>query len=652
MLLGAAFTAAAALADPENPDTTGTPGGFDTVADAAVRDGAQPLAAFIARAESERLHEDPMWRVLGHYKSGLFGGDTSEVDGQDFFLSARGKNDPRAELRATLAALGDPRALPPYGLSAQCRFAARDRWLRERLNISPSEIPVQGCPTFKTYLEGMNAARLTVVFPSAHPNNPSSMYGHTLLRADSNRAGGTSNLLSYSVTYGAQIESVGPATQIWKGLFGGLDGRFSILPYYVKLREYAQLEDRDVWEYALNVSPEKIDMVVRHAWELAPTRFDYKFFTENCSYHLLSLLDAGQPEGNLQGKFTAWVIPVDTLKAMRANGLVEAVNYRPAYHTLIRERRAALSTDEEAIAFAIARNNGDSKDVGAAMPPERAAAVLDLAYDYLRYDRIRELHALDATLSPREREVLSARSRLGIVGGDAASPKPDVEPDQGHGTSRIGFGAATTDGEASGVLSYRGTYHDLLDPPGGYRPNSQLEFVNLRLRLGESGDDVRLDQLTLLSIVSLEPRDAFFRNTSWALRLGADSVWRANGERDVFFAFRGGAGYSFAPGNAERFLVYGLAYGALDAGNEFDGQTRLGLGGHGGMLWRPIRGWTTQVEGEWLAGAAGDRGDTGSASIAEAIAIGRNASVRASFAREAFLGDYANSGRIELFLYR
>lgn len=646
------FTATAALANPENPVTASASGNFDAVADAAIREGTQPLAALIARAESERLYEDPMWRVLGHYKSGFFGGETSEVDGQDFFLSARGKSDPRAELRATLAAFLDSRALPPFGLTAQCRFAARQKWLRERLNVSADEIPVETCPTFNTYLEGMNAARLTVVFPSAHPNNPSSMYGHTLLRADTNRAGGSTNLLSYSVTYGAQMENVGSATQIWKGLFGGLDGRFSILPYYVKLREYAQLEDRDVWEYALNVPPEKIDMVLRHAWELAPTRFDYKFFTENCSYHLLSLLDAAAPEGNLQGKFPAWVIPVDTLKAMRANGLVDSVNYRPAYHTLIRERRGALSTNEESMAFAIARKNGDSKDIGAALPPERAAAVLDLTYDYLRYDRIREMHALDATLSPREREVLSARSRLGIVGGDAASPKPDVEPDQGHGTSRIGIGAATADGDASGVLSYRGTYHDLLDPPGGYLPNSQLEFVNLRLRLGESGDDVRLDQLTLLSIVSLEPRDAFFRNTSWALRLGADSAFRANGERDVFFTFRGGAGYSFAPGNPECLLAYGLAYGALDAGNEFDGEVRLGLGGRGGMLWRPIRGWTTQIEGEWLAGVAGDRGDTGSVSIAEAIAIGRNASVRASFAREVFLGDYANTGRIELFLYR
>jgi hypothetical protein len=136
------------------------------------------------------------------------------------------------------------------------------------------------------------------------------------------------------------------------------------------------------------------------------------------------------------------------------------------------------------------------------------------------------------------------------------------------------------------------------------------------------------------------------------LRTGVDSALRANGERDVFFTFRGGAGYSATPGSAERLLVYGLASGAFDAGNEFDGEVRLGVGGRAGMLWRPIRAWTTQIEGEWLAGVAGDRGDTGSVSITEAIPIGRNASVRVSFARDAFLGDYTNAARLELFFYR
>lgn len=625
---------------------------FDSAADRAVREGIEPLAGLIARAESATLDREPMWRVLGHYKRNLFGHVESDVDGDDFFLSARGRQDPRAELRATLAAFMDTRPLPPYGLSAQCRFAARLKWLRERLQIAPAVIPVEECKTFDIFMEGMKGSRLTVVFPSAHPNNPSSMYGHTLLRVDADPARNTSSLLSYSVTYGAQIENVPAAAQIWKGLVGGLYGRFSILPYYLKLREYGQLEDRDVWEYALNVPPERIDMVLRHAWELAPTRFNYKFFTENCSYELLSLLDAGSPELDLQGRFSAWVTPVDTLKAMRDAGLVESVRYRPAYHAIIRARRSSLTPQEQSIAYRIAREQGDPAALTANLEPARAAGTLDLAYDYLRYDRIREAHALDARLTPFERRVLLERSRLGIT-GDAVTPQvPDTAPDQGHGTLRMELGAASVDGHASALLGYRGTYHDLLDPSPGYLANSQLEFVNLQLRIGESGDAVRLDRLTLLSIDSLEPRDTFFRNTSWALRTGFDSAFRDDGSRDVYYTVRGGAGYSYAPGEPERALFFGLVDATADVGGAFRDGGRLGAGARAGFIWRPLPTLTLQLAAEWLTGIAGDRGDTGNAGVSASIPVGRNQSVRFSFARDLFLGDYSNSGRLEWFYYR
>ena len=55
------------------------------------------------------------------------------------------------------------------------------------------------------------------------------------------------------------------------------------------------LENRDVWEYELNLEPHEIERLLAHTWELGFTRFDYYFFDENCSYHLLSLLDVARP---------------------------------------------------------------------------------------------------------------------------------------------------------------------------------------------------------------------------------------------------------------------------------------------------------------------------------------------------------------------
>ena len=68
-----------------------------------------------------------------------------------------------------------------------------------------------------------------------------------------------------------------------KGLTGLYPGTLSSSPYYAKVREYSDMESRDVWEYRLNLTPDETRQLLRHAWEIGATRFDYWFFDENCS---------------------------------------------------------------------------------------------------------------------------------------------------------------------------------------------------------------------------------------------------------------------------------------------------------------------------------------------------------------------------------
>ena len=70
------------------------------------------------------------------------------------------------------------------------------------------------------------------------------------------------------------------------GVTGGFKGRFSIKPYYLKLREYGDIENRDIWEYQLGLSQEQIRFVLMHVWELQLTYFDYFFFKEAHKFYL------------------------------------------------------------------------------------------------------------------------------------------------------------------------------------------------------------------------------------------------------------------------------------------------------------------------------------------------------------------------------
>src|SRR5262245_30341654 len=68
----------------------------------------QDPQSLINKAHYLKLAEDPGWKRLLHYRQGLFGGEKSDIDGPNFFLSKRGRNDPQAEMDATINAFFEP----------------------------------------------------------------------------------------------------------------------------------------------------------------------------------------------------------------------------------------------------------------------------------------------------------------------------------------------------------------------------------------------------------------------------------------------------------------------------------------------------------------------------------------------------------------
>ncbi|MDO8697809.1 MAG: DUF4105 domain-containing protein, partial [Pseudomonas sp.] len=213
---------------------------------------AQPQ---LSDARLQQLATDSYWLSLGHYETGKLSGWRSHVDDPKFFLAATGPSQPAAELSATLAALYAPANLGDR--HAQCVFPARTRWLRAQLQLQ--DLPQPACAEFATWYQDIAPHSAVLIYPAAYLNSPSSMFGHTLLRID--QADSDSNntaLLSYALNFGAFIEgSDNSMLYAWKGLMGGYPGLFALVPYREKLAEYTRLENRDLWEYRLNLTPEE-----------------------------------------------------------------------------------------------------------------------------------------------------------------------------------------------------------------------------------------------------------------------------------------------------------------------------------------------------------------------------------------------------------
>lgn len=546
------------------------------------------LNILINKANDLKLYENKKWHMLLHYKSNLFGGYTSEVDGEDFFMSESGKNDPQAELSATLASFFSDQPDPNTRLTPQCRFVARFYWLNQQLSFDPKKLPTLNCQKFSDFKKGVDADSITMIFPSAHPNGPASMFGHTSLKIDKKSQTEKTRMLDYTLNFAAMAGSDRGFLYAMQGLVGGFKGQYSILPYYSKIREYGQMESRDIWEYTLNLTQEQVDFIVMHAYELSPTYYDYYFLTENCSYHLLTLVESSMNSPLLSEEFSssAWVIPIDTLKVIDKNNLLENVQYLPSLSTKIHYRRNQLSESENALVYNLLENGLEPYNTNLEnLPVERRIIVLDLLYEYMRYRKIDDSNKLDTTITAEERSVLLARSKLHIPSEPLDIHKPEARPDQGHDTSRFTVENINPNTKPSFQrISWRASYHGLMDPSPGYIPNYHLEFLNLQFSNEEGPNKYQFDKFEILNIISLAPRDPLFRKISWKIKTGWDRITRMPDDTDTIYYLDAGIGLTYKKNWPKHSYLYGFVDVELDFGDNRYSKTIAGIGPTIGIL--------------------------------------------------------------------
>ncbi len=554
------------------------------------------LAELIEQARAKRLAERNEWHKLLHYKPNLVtGGVHSLADAARFFNAPDGKTDPQAELEATLASFFSDLPETDSQQNPQCQFIARYRWLKAELGFDADRLPERGCPRFEQWRAALNPHEITLIFPAAYLNNPASMYGHTLLRIDAADQDERTRLLAYAINYAANTDETSGLVFAVKGLFGGYPGQFSIAPYYLKVQEYNDIENRDIWEYRLNFTPEEIERLLAHTWELGPIYFDYFFFDENCSYHLLALFEVARPGLELTERFRWWAIPSDTVRAVTEQpGLLKEAVFRPARATQIRHRLQYLNEPQRVLARELAESRATVQDARlAALAPAAQAAVLELAHEYAAYLRV--TGRVDAVAASRQaRELLLARSRVDAQAELPPVAPPAVRPDQGHHTARLALGIGRDDARDFLELRARPTYHDLLDPQSGYVRGAQIEFFELRARYYPRDDSARLESFYPLRIVSLSPRDDFFRSLSWSADIGWKRLRLADGARPLALDANLASGPAWDVG-AERGIVYAFVQGTLQADRALEDGYAIGVGPALGVLWDLSANWRADL---------------------------------------------------------
>jgi hypothetical protein len=193
---------------------------------------------------------------------------------------------------------------------------------------------------------------------------------------------------------------------------GGFEGRFATFPYYMKVQEYSNVESRDLWEYDVHFTQEQIDRMLRQLWELGSTFFWYYFFQENCSYHILSLLEVANPQLHLTDQFFFTVIPADTVHLIsRQEGLVGRVVYRPSLLTQFTQKRRAMQAREVDLLQHLLRAKSLHLLAASALEVGRQALVLDAAIDIVQHQNMAHRETLSFEDQEFRRQLLVRRRR-------------------------------------------------------------------------------------------------------------------------------------------------------------------------------------------------------------------------------------------------
>lgn len=462
---------------------------------------------------------DQQWLKLLRYNKS-FTGYKSEVDNPEYFLSPKGKNDPAAELAASIQHFALPlKHFKDPNQHPRCLFPGRFLYLKRKGKVAETFDPLL-CKEYQTFHNKIKLQSVSLIFSSYFINKPASAFGHTLLKLNKEDPL-TGDLKSYGVDFSAQVTTSNPLLYGLFGIFGGFYGRFSLLPYFLKLREYNDFESRDLWEFELNFAPAELELFVAHLWDMNLALFDYFYFTENCSYHITRFIDAIKPEWKLIDELYKIVIPVDTLVPLiEKKHITRGIYYRSSVEKRVQGQLKDLNPKE----IEYVNESFDDLKLKKDSTLKDKARALDALIEFTDYKYPSELLLSQSNkIHDFKREILMARSQLPT--GNSIVPKK-VKKDSfnyAHLPRKYGFGY--TGGDRHGIsLDHRFSLHNTLEPNGDIYSNFSLEMGKTSLYYDQDLKQLNFNYFEVALVEALRPMTALEKRLSWQFNFGIQNL--------------------------------------------------------------------------------------------------------------------------------
>lgn len=502
---------------------------------------------------------DSQWLKLLRYNKTLTGFE-SEVDYEKYFFSEEGKYSPKKELAASINAFNATYKLKNINEHPICLFPGRYLYLKEKGYLN-YRFNLDQCEDFKQFKEKINLKSVSVIFSSFYINKPASAFGHTLFKLNSTDPL-KSDLNSYGVDFSARVTTSNPFLYGLLGITGGFYGRFSLMPYFLKLREYNDYESRDLWEIELLLSKKEQELFLAHLWDMNLALFDYYYFSENCSYHILRFLDAIRPSWNLMKDISSTTIPVDTLKPLLKKDRYKGIYFRPSLYKRTLKKLKKLDQSEVSYLKRSLQAKKLPRFKGS-VPSE--TKTLDTLIDFVDYKYSKKIF-LDKKdrIHDFKQDILLRRSELPIAENENFK---EVRSEMNLGSSPAKFSFAHRGGnQESHILKYRSALHNIYEKEGDVYSTFSLEMNELTLVNNIEKDRAYVEKWKLAHVFALRPINALETQISWKFNIGAK-----NNETDILALnpfMDVSIGYSYTFNFITTYIMAKLDEGAFFTGKE------------------------------------------------------------------------------------
>lgn len=548
---------------------------------------SEATAKTVQSSQLNQLAFDEYWLKLLKYRKTDESTWRSEITTPSFFLSSNGNIDPLRELTHTISAFTNSDSIDDN--HPICQFVERYRWLNKKIWQQNESETLAKCSKFNEWsnLSKLNSASL--IFASGYLGNPSSYFGHVLLKF--NYEGQTRlSLLDKSVNFGAAIDSSdGPLTYVFKGFTGQYSASFKDDPFYRHLNVYANQESRSLWDYQLKLSKEQLYSLVAHTWELQEQSYKYFYLDENCASRMVELVNTIKPEFDLPSS-VPWVHPVSVFKSNIS--LFERIDFHPSLVDKYTQLYGQLTPIEHnALTTIFASRDIDSADFQV-LNSDSKINVINTAIAYLQMKQVYE----GSPLYPFQQSILATRFSLKPkeIVFDSSSYQP---PHFANYPSmlRVGFKINEQSNLIGATLQFRPSNYDILSNEAGRLNYSALEFVNLKLYVSEQ--DTYIESFDLVNITSLTPQKTAIEkeqlsSLSWQLQAGVSNS-NKNCKTCLSPLLQAGLGKAYKYKSTLLYSLFNTGYYGND--REFDAKATLG------MLITSSDAWAHHVEIEKYA---------------------------------------------------